>query len=92
MRIVTNPSPVKDGKSINNYGQNLLVTHPSHFSIDKSKKVEGVKKLELGVITTQEAAYQLYLSLGFRKVGEQKYSVKVGDKYFDEYLMEICFD
>ncbi len=57
--------------------------------IDKSKKVKGVKKLELGVITTQEAAYQLYLTLGFKKVGEQKYSVRVGDKYFDEYLMEL---
>ena len=60
--------------------------------IDKSKKVEGIKKLELGVVATQEIAYQLYLSLGFKKVGEQKYSVKVGDKYFDEYLMELCIE
>ena len=60
--------------------------------IEKSKEIEGVKKLELGVITTQESAYQLYLSFGFRKVGEQKYSVKVGDKYFDEYLMELYLE
>ena len=60
--------------------------------IIKSKNIEGVKKLELGVITTQESAYQLYLSLGFKKVGEQKYAVKVGDKYFDEYLMEMYLD
>lgn len=60
--------------------------------IDEAKQIEEVKKLQLGVITTQESAYQLYLSLGFKKVGEQKYAVKVGDRYFDEYLMELYLD
>lgn len=60
--------------------------------ISEAKQIKEVKKLQLGVITTQESAYQLYLSLGFKKVGEQKYAVKVSDKYFDEYLMEMYLD
>lgn len=46
-------------------------------------------KRQLGVVTTQESAMKLYLSLGFVKIGEQKYAVKVGDEYFNEYLMEM---
>jgi len=57
--------------------------------IKKTKQIKEIKKMQLGVVTTQESAYQLYLNLGFKKVGEQKYAVKVGDRYFDEYLMEM---
>lgn len=60
--------------------------------IRDSKQIENVKKLELGVITTQEKAYQLYLSLGFKMVGEQKFAVKVQKEYYDEYLMELYLD
>ena len=57
--------------------------------IEDAKKKKTIKKLQLGVVTTQEFAQQLYLSLGFVKIGEQKYAVKVGEEYFDEYLMEM---
>lgn len=56
--------------------------------IDQAKQISGVKKLELGVTTTQEAALQLYLAMGFEKIGTKQYAVKVGEQYFAEHLME----
>jgi GNAT superfamily N-acetyltransferase len=53
------------------------------------KKNPEVKKLSLGVVTTQESAHELYKSLGFIDGGHLKYAVKVGEQYFDEYLMEL---
>lgn len=57
--------------------------------ITKAKLSQEIKKLQLGVVSTQEAARKLYLSLGFVQVGEAKYAVKVGEKYFDDYQMEL---
>jgi len=50
------------------------------------------KKLQLGVTTTQNPAQHLYRSLGFTQVGKLQYAVKVGNTYFDEYLMEYYFN
>jgi ribosomal protein S18 acetylase RimI-like enzyme len=60
--------------------------------IQHAKETPGVKKLLLGVVTTQKPAYALYRSLGFIEGGQLKYGVKVGDTYFDEYLMELYLD
>lgn len=59
--------------------------------ITKARTLSGVRKLQLGVITTQEAAYKLYLSRGFVKAGELHGMVRVGNDYYDEYLMEYVF-
>ncbi len=58
-------------------------------AIDFAKTKLEVKKVQLGVITTQTPAYELYKSVGFITIGEQKMAIKVGDDYFDEYLMEL---
>lgn len=57
--------------------------------IYKYKDNPSIKKLQLGVTTTQKPAQHLYMSLGFKQVGKLKYAVKVGNKYFHEYLMEL---
>jgi ribosomal protein S18 acetylase RimI-like enzyme len=57
--------------------------------IEQAKQNPEIKKLSLGVVTTQEPAHELYKSLGFIKGGHLKYAVKVGEQYFDEYLMEL---
>jgi ribosomal protein S18 acetylase RimI-like enzyme len=57
--------------------------------IDQAKNNSEIKKLLLGVVTTQEPAQAMYESLGFVKVGHLKYAAKVGEEYFDEYLMEL---
>jgi len=57
--------------------------------IDNYQKNPDVKKLQLGVTTTQKPAQHVYKTLGFEQVGKLKYAVKVGNKYFHEYLMEL---
>jgi len=57
--------------------------------IADAKNNPNLKKLSLGVVTTQEPAKKLYEKLGFTVKGELKYAVKVGEEYFDEYLMEL---
>jgi len=58
------------------------------FVLDKFENNKSIKKFQLGVIETQTRAYKMYLSFGFKKVGELKYAIKVGDKFFDEYFLE----
>jgi len=41
----------------------------------------------LSVVTTNEAALQLYLSLGFASYGIEHGALKLGDKYLDEDLL-----
>lgn len=57
--------------------------------LDHIKTQPQIKKIQLGVITTQLEAYRLYQSLGFKKVGELRKSVRVLEDFYDEYLMEI---
>lgn len=59
------------------------------YVIEQAKKNPEIKKLSLGVVTTQEPAQAMYKSLGFIVGGHLKYAVKVGEEYFDEYLMEL---
>lgn len=47
-----------------------------------------ISKIKLGVNADQTAAYKLYTSLGFRKSGRLVSELKVGNKYYDEILME----
>lgn len=58
-------------------------------SVEEAQSQPGVTKLQLGVITTQKNAYQLYHSLGFQKVGHQKQAIKVGARFYDEFLLEM---
>lgn len=76
--------PEYRGKGI---GRQLLQT-----AVQSAKENPQVKKVQLSVITTQENAYQLYLSTGFQKVGELKMSLQVDGVLYDEYLMEMYID
>ncbi len=58
-------------------------------ALTSAKANPEIAKIQLGVITTQDAARHLYKSLGFKKVGELKRAVKIGDTFYDEHLMEI---
>lgn len=60
--------------------------------IEDAKAKPQVKKLQLEVITTQVAAFKLYESLGFKKIGEQKMAVNVDGRFYDEYLMELVLE
>ncbi len=77
-------SPEYRGKGI---GKKLLLT-----VIENIKSKPEIKKIQLGVITTQISAYNLYKSVGFEKVCTQKMAVRVDDHFYDQYLMEMLLD
>lgn len=57
--------------------------------IERARSMPGVKQITLSVATSQSAAKQLYLSLGFEVYGQEHRSLKVGDGYVDEDLMVL---
>jgi len=47
-----------------------------------------IKKIKLAVNPIQKEAFNLYKALGFEEVGKHKNELKIGDKYYDEILLE----
>jgi GNAT superfamily N-acetyltransferase len=50
-----------------------------------------VEQLHATVTTSNEAARQLYRSLGFQTYGLEPRGLKVGDQYFDQELLVLMF-
>ena len=59
--------------------------------IVRVRRIEGLEQLLLAVVTTNQAAYQLYCSLGFQVYGTEPRALKMGEQYWDEYLMVLSF-
>lgn len=59
-------------------------------ALNHSKSI-GLEKIELTVYTDNKSAVGLYKKYGFTEVGTNKHFRKIGDKYFDAYLMELFF-
>lgn len=57
--------------------------------IDTVKAKGDIRKLELQVVATQEAAIGLYKSLGFKEIRRVAKAVKRGDQEYDEIEMEL---
>ncbi|MBO0996065.1 GNAT family N-acetyltransferase [Bacillus sp. SD088] len=76
-------SPEKRGIGV---GKNLMLE-----AIKKAKGLEGIEQVYLTVVTTNDLAKRLYSSLGFKKFGEDKRAIKLGNRYFDEELMVLFF-
>jgi ribosomal protein S18 acetylase RimI-like enzyme len=51
--------------------------------IERVKTYPTIKKLNLSVMTTQQEAKRLYVSLGFEVYGLERKALKLGDAYFD---------
>lgn len=49
---------------------------------------EGVIKVKVIVNVSQEAAVALYKSLGFKEAGRMEKEFKVGENYYDAFLLE----
>jgi ribosomal protein S18 acetylase RimI-like enzyme len=69
------------GKGI---GRALLVT-----LLERIKACPGVEQVTLTVVSEQEAARNLYRSLGFEPYGLEPRGLKVGDRYLDNEHMTL---
>jgi ribosomal protein S18 acetylase RimI-like enzyme len=58
-------------------------------AIARASAMEELTYLMLQVVTTNQAARGLYLSLGFRSYGVEKNALHVEGKFFDEDLMQL---
>ncbi|WP_276357665.1 GNAT family N-acetyltransferase [Cohnella caldifontis] len=52
-----------------------------------TKNNEGLEQINLSVVSSNEAAKKLYLSLGFEVYGVERNALKHNGQYFDEDLM-----
>ena len=56
--------------------------------LDRIQARPEITKVKIGSITNQKLIVNLYKDYGFELIGIYKNEIKVGDKYYDEYLME----
>ncbi|ALC87504.1 acetyltransferase [Bacillus sp. FJAT-22090] len=77
-------SPQVRGQSV---GKALLVE-----AINKAKAIKEIEKINLSVVSTNEAAKNLYSQLGFTIFGVEEKALKMNDTYFDEDHMALIID
>ncbi|MBZ0304522.1 MAG: GNAT family N-acetyltransferase [Anaerolineae bacterium] len=63
--------------------------HLMEAILERVKNVEGLEQVNLTVVSTNAAARQLYLSLGFTIFGLESRALKIGEQYFDEEYMVL---
>lgn len=61
-------------------------------AIANATETKSVEKIFLSVMSQNVPAISLYTSLGFSTYGTKHRSLKLGDKYFDETLMEFSLE
>lgn len=74
-------SPTVRGKGV---GKALMET-----AIEHARECKKVEKINLSVVSTNKAAKNLYLQLGFRVFGTEEMALKVGDMYYEEQHMSL---
>lgn len=58
-------------------------------AIDQAKAIPEIVKLNLSVVSTNENAKHLYLSLGFEVYGREEKALRVGTTFYDEDHMVL---
>lgn len=56
-------------------------------AIEKACELKTIEQVELSVVTEQSAAFALYQKNGFEIYGKEYHAMKIGSRYYDEYLM-----
>lgn len=58
-------------------------------AIKQARTIKEIEQIHLTVVSSNEAARQLYLSLGFVIYGKEKHALKIDNVYFEEEHMYI---
>jgi ribosomal protein S18 acetylase RimI-like enzyme len=58
-------------------------------AIERASATPDIEQLVLTVVTTNEAARKLYLSMGFQPYGLEMEALKVGNRFLDEEMMAL---
>lgn len=74
-------SPTGRGKGI---GKSLM-----ELAIKQAKESKEIKKINLSVVSSNEAAKNLYLQLGFKIFGTEEMALKVEETYYEEHHMSL---
>ena len=56
-------------------------------AIEKACSIPEIEQIELSVVKEQIAAFTLYEVNGFEIYGEEYHAMKIGARYYDEFLM-----
>lgn len=56
-------------------------------AVEQWAKTVGITRLELTVVTENEAGVKLYQKSGFEIEGTKRRSLKINEKFYDEYYM-----
>ena len=74
-------SPAGRGKGI---GKALM-----ELAIEQAKLSQEIDKINLSVVSSNEAAKNLYIQLGFKIFGTEEMALKVGDIYYEEHHLSL---
>jgi RimJ/RimL family protein N-acetyltransferase len=58
-------------------------------AIKKASAIPGIEKLNLSVVSTNEKAKKLYITLGFEVFGKEEKALKINETYYDEDHMVL---
>ncbi len=61
-------------------------------AIAEARKIEGLERINLTVVASNERAKNLYKSEGFVGFSLEKSAMKIGEHYFDEETMALPFE
>ena len=58
-------------------------------AISRASNMTGLEQISLGVISGNDSARNLYLSLGFESYGFEKRAIVINEEYHDDELMQM---
>lgn len=67
-----------------NIGSNII-----KYTLDEAFKIDGIEQIEIGVISINDNAENIYRKIGFEAFGLQKNFLKIDNLYYDHKMMMI---
>ena len=61
-------------------------------AIEQAHLIDGLEKINLSVVSSNETAKALYTQLGFKVFGREEKALKVNDTYYDEDHMALMLN